>query len=121
MNEILLAMSLLGSMTVTSYRSVPAQTDSSPYVTSIGEKVNKSGVAVSQDLLKRGVVKYGDILYIEGYGLKVVNDTMNPRHTNHCDIWVATYAEEKKIGTRKLLIYKVKGAKSEKDNKAVRR
>lgn len=121
MNEILLALSLLGSMTVTSYRSVPSQTDSSPYTTSIGEKVNKSGIAVSQDLLKRGVVKYGDILYIEGYGLKVVNDTMNPRIKNHIDIWVATYGEEKKVGTRKLLIYKVKGAACEKDNKTVRR
>lgn len=121
MNEILIVLSLLGNMTVTSYRSVPSQTDNSPYVTSIGEKVNKSGVAVSQDLLKRGVVKYGDILYIEGYGLKVVNDTMNPRLKNHIDIWVATYGEEKQVGTRKLLIYKVKGAKCEKDNKAVRR
>jgi 3D (Asp-Asp-Asp) domain-containing protein len=100
-------------MTVTSYRSVPSQTDNSPYITSIGEKVNKSGVAASQDLLKQGTLKYGDIIYVEGYGLKVVNDTMNPRMTNHIDMWVKTRAEEKKVGTRTLKVYKIKGARYE--------
>ena len=114
MNELILTLTFISSMTVTSYRSVPAQTDSSPYITSIGEKVNKSGVAASQDLLKAGTLKYGDIIYVEGYGLKVVNDTMHPRMTNHIDMWVKTKAEEHKVGTRTLRIYKIKGVQYEK-------
>lgn len=42
---------LLGQMTITSYRSIPKQTDSSPHYTSIGEHVHPHGCAVSQDLL----------------------------------------------------------------------
>lgn len=121
MNAITMFLIVVGSMTVTSYRSVPEQTDSSPYITSIGEKVNKSGVAVSQDLLKRGVLHYGDIIYIEGYGLKVVNDTMNPHMKNHVDIWVKTYKEEKSIGTRCLTIYKLGKEQTNETDKRIRR
>lgn len=96
---------MLLNVTVTSYRSVPEQTDTSPYTTSIGHHVHPYGCAVSQDLFKRGIVSYGDIIYIPGFGFKVVNDTMNPRIKNHIDIWVATKAEEKRIGVRHLTIF----------------
>lgn len=96
MSEVVLFIGLLlGNLTVTSYRSVPSQTDSSPYHTATGERVCKDGVAVSQDLLKNGVVKYGDWLWIEGIGFKRVNDTMNPRHKLHIDVWVNSVKEEK--------------------------
>jgi 3D (Asp-Asp-Asp) domain-containing protein len=107
--ELIMIVTLLGDMTVTSYRSVPEQTDDSPFITSIGERTHKGGVAVSQDLLKSGVVKYGDIIYVEGYGFKIVNDTMNPRHKNHIDLWVENYAQEKAVGVRKLHVYRVRG------------
>lgn len=109
MKELMLIVSLLGNMTVTSYRSVPEQTDDSPFITSIGERTHKNGVAVSQDLLRSGAVKYGDIIYIEDYGFKVVNDTMHPRHKNHVDMWVETYEQEKAVGVKKLKIYRVRG------------
>lgn len=109
MQELMMIVTLVGNLTVTSYRSVPEQTDDSPFITSIGERVHSSGVAVSQDLLKNGVVKYGDVLYVEGYGFKVVNDTMNPRHKNHVDLWVDSYKKEKAVGVRKLNIYRVRG------------
>lgn len=109
MKELVLIVTLVGNLTVTSYRSVPEQTDDSPFYTSIGEHVHKNGVAVSQDMLKSGVVKYGDVLYIEGIGFKVVNDVMNARHKNHLDIWVETYEQEKAIGVRKLVVYRVRG------------
>lgn len=95
MNELLLISVFVGNLTITSYRSVPEQTDDSPYLTSIGERVNNHGVAVSQDLLKSGVLHYGDLLYIDGQGFKTVNDTMNPRVMKHLDIWVESYDEEK--------------------------
>lgn len=98
---------LLGVLTTTSYRPVPAQTDSSPTWTSIGDRTTKFGVAVSQDMLADGRVKYGDVLYIPGVGNRVVNDCMNKRHRNSIDILVFTHVEERKFGTRKLKIYKL--------------
>ena len=40
MNTLILIVTLLGNLQVTSYRSVPNQTDNSPYFTSIGERVH---------------------------------------------------------------------------------
>lgn len=99
MKLILIAL-FLGKMDITAYRSVPNQTDNSPYITSIGDRTCKDGVAVSQDLLKSGKIKYGDWLYIEGVGLKRVNDTMHVRFKNHIDVWVRTYDEEKKFHSK---------------------
>ena len=99
---------LLGLVTVTSYRPIKSQTDSTPTWTSIGDRTTKFGVAVSQDLLKSGVVKYGDVLYIPGYGMRVVNDCMHPRKEKSIDLLVMTKAEEKRIGTRHLIVYIVK-------------
>ncbi len=93
---------LIAQATVTSYRSVPAQTDSSPFYTSTGEHVHPHGVAVSQDLLSRwgGPLNYGDTVYIEGVGLKVVNDCTNERLRQHLDVWVGTHDEEKDFDRR---------------------
>ena len=111
MNSVLVLV-FLGQIITTTYRSVPAQTDSSPFYTSTGEHVCKDGIAVSQDLLLSGKVKYGDWVYIEGIGLKKVNDCMNPRHRKRMDIWVGTYREEKefdkKYGHIKLKVWLVK-------------
>lgn len=110
MNSVL-TLILVANVTITSYRSVPSQTDSSPFTTSIGEKVCKDGIAVSQDLLKSGKVKYGDWLYIPGIGLKRVNDCMHHRWTNRADVWVATLQQEKdfhaKWKGKKVKVYKV--------------
>jgi 3D (Asp-Asp-Asp) domain-containing protein len=93
--------------TVTSYRSIPAQTDSSPMWTSIGEHVAPGGCAVSRDLL-HSTVPYGTYLYIEGVGLCKVNDTTHERLVKTVDLWVGSYAEEKKFGVKKRKVYKVK-------------
>jgi len=101
MNLVLVAV-LIGNMTLTSYRSVPNQTDSTPYHTSIGERVSVRGCAVSRDLLKRwgGPLNYGDLIYIEGIGYKFVNDCMAARHKQSVDVWVDTYEREKEFGVR---------------------
>lgn len=100
--RLALAIILIGNLQVTSYRSVKNQTDDSPYVTSIGERVHPHGIAVSRDLLKRwgGPLNYGDTVYVEGFGFKVVNDCMGEGNKQAIDIWVATYKEEKKIGVK---------------------
>lgn len=103
---------LLGTFTLTSYQAIPAQTKpecTSRYhcQTSIDDGITRFGVAVSQDLLKSGRVHYGDVLYIPGYGHRVVNDCMNPRHKNSIDLLVFTRAEEKAVGVRHLRVFLV--------------
>jgi 3D (Asp-Asp-Asp) domain-containing protein len=111
MNLVLTAV-LIGQLTTTSYRSVKEQCDPTPYHTSTGERVCQDGVAVSQDLLRSGKVKYGDWVYVESIGLKRVKDTMHHRHKNHIDIWVKTLKEEqefhRKYKGRKLRVYLIK-------------
>ena len=102
---------LIGTMTVTAYQPVHKQTDSSPTWTSIGDRTTKFGCAVSQDLLKSGRVKYGDFVYIEGVGIKVVNDCMNIRHKNAVDVLVFTLAEEKKLPPKKRKVWVIKHGK----------
>jgi hypothetical protein len=121
---VFLTLLLVGTLQVTSYRSVPAQTDSTPFYTATGEHVHAQGIAVSRDLLcpdayglhrmhsrrtcrHKHKLHYGDWLYIEGYGLKVLNDVMAERHTHAVDMWVKDKAAERRIGTRHLKIYRV--------------
>ena len=108
----------LGTMQVTAYRSTPEQCKPKGYFwTSIGEHVNSSVVAVSQDLLKQGIVKYHDTICIEDIGCKQVLDCMNARWTRRLDCWVPTYDDEKafdkKFRGRKLRIWKINGGINE--------
>ena len=118
---------LIGTLTVTSYRSVPSQTDNSPYFTSTGERVMDGGIAASRDMLcplvffkdknirlhkqaecsiKSKRLHYGDTVSVKGLGLFRINDCMHKRHKNRMDVWVKTYKQEKQIGTRKLPVYR---------------
>ena len=54
-------------------------------------------VAVSRDL--RGWL--GKRVYIEGFGVRLVNDLMNARYTNAIDVLVADVPTAKRIGVRK--------------------
>ena len=103
---------LLGVLTVTSYRPVPAQTkpdctSRDHCHTSIDDGVTKYGLAVSQDMLKDGHVHYGDAVYVDGYGWRIVNDCMNARHRDSVDMMVLTKAEERAVGVRKLKVWVV--------------
>ena len=110
--HLILTTIFLGNLYVTSYRSTVSQTDDSPYITSIGDRVGTHGVAVSPDLRKSGKVKYGDWLYLDGIGFKKVNDVMNARHVNRLDVWVPNYQKEKefdkKFRGKKIKVYIVK-------------
>ena len=101
---------LLGTLTVTSYRAVPAQTkptctDRHHCETSTGENVSELGLAVSQDLLLSGRVKYGDIVCVEGYPCRIAFDTMAPRNRNAVDLFMYTKAEERAVGVRHLKVW----------------
>lgn len=100
-------LKILMLVTLTSYRSVPEQTDSTPYITSRGTRVNSHTLAVSQDLLE-GEACYGDAVYIPGFGFKIVEDVMNARHNKSMDMWVASHDQEKGVGVRRLHVYVVR-------------
>ncbi len=107
---------LLGVLTLTSYQPIPAQTkpeckNRHQCETSIGDGISMYGCAVSQDLLKSGRVHYGDVLYVPGFGWRIVNDTMNARLKNSVDLLVFTRADEKKVGVRHVAIYRVQEPK----------
>lgn len=104
MNPVLFIV-LIGTCTITSYQALPGQTKpecKNRYncTTSIDDGITQYGAAVSQDLLKSGQIKYGDILNVEGLGLRVVNDTMAPKMKKHIDLMVFSYADEHHIGVQ---------------------
>lgn len=133
--SLTLVATLIGTLTVTSYRSIPAQTDSTPYHTSTGAHVEPGGVAISRDLLcgacrklhrrckhpeYQKKIHYGDWLYISGYGFRFVNDCMSNTSTirvkgklkkrlirNQIDIWVRNYQDEKSVNVKFLEVYKI--------------
>lgn len=81
---------------------MPEQTDSTPFITSIGHAVHPYGAAISRDLLESEQVCYGDVVIIGHSEVRIVNDTMHKRHKRHIDLWVATKAQEKSIGHKNL-------------------
>ena len=102
----------LGTLQVTSYRPIPAQTrpeciDRWHCDTAIGDGITQYGVAVSRDLLKTGEVHYGDILFIQGFGYRVVNDLMGPHAHRAIDLLVFTRNQEKTVGVRHLPVYAI--------------
>lgn len=85
---------------VTAYRPIKSQTDSTPDFTAVNTPAIMGVCAVSQDLLKDGVFKYGDIVLVPGLGVYAVMDTMNARHKKSIDILVYTRLQEKIVGIR---------------------
>jgi len=101
---------LLGTLIATSYRPVPWQTKPECMSrdhcrTANNENVSELGVAVSQDFLDSGVLHYGDCLYIDGVGFRLVNDCLNRRYTKSVDVFVYTQKEERAFGVRHLKVW----------------
>ncbi|MCC9166792.1 hypothetical protein [Pontibacter harenae] len=83
------------------YFPEPQQTDSSPFITADGSRINKKNpgkhrwIAVSRDLHSRwgGEISYGDSVKVSGIsdqldGTYIVRDVMNRRMRNQIDILV---------------------------------
>lgn len=105
---------LISTLTqITSYRPVPAQTrpectDRFHCDTANGDGITMYGVAVSGDYLDSGELKFGDILYVPHFGMRVVNDRMGTRATHAIDLLVFTKAQEHAVGTRHEKVYVVR-------------
>lgn len=109
---MLVQLILIGTLTATSYRAVPAQTKAECTSrdhcrTAIDENVSELGVAISQDLLASGTVHYRDVVYIDGVGYRIVDDCLNKRIRRSVDVFVYTRAEEKAFGVRHLKVWLV--------------
>jgi hypothetical protein len=134
--KLLVVITLIGNLTVTSYQSVPNQTDDTPYRTSINERVNGAGIAVHPSLLcpnakavtgknrfvlcKRDTkgcnkesMHYFDVVYVEDIGFKTVVDVMasSTKMDSKLDVWVPTVSAEKefhkKFKNRKLAVWRI--------------
>lgn len=81
------------TVTATAYNSTPAQTSyEHPAITAWGDSI-KPGVkwiAVSRDLLKKGL-EYNTLVKIDTFkGVYIVKDKMHPRWRNRIDIYMDT-------------------------------
>lgn len=88
-------------VTVTSYNNKVAQTDSTPNVTSTNRPVREGMVAVSRDLITKGIVKHGDLVNISCFDKwYIVDDVMNKRYTNRVDVFLFDKKESMKINKK---------------------
>ena len=92
---------ILNDITITSYNNHTEQTDDSPNITSTNRPVRENMVAVSPDLLSKGLIKYGDLVYIDCIEQwYVVEDTMNKRFERRMDIFLFNKQESLKINKK---------------------
>ena len=92
------------NMTVTAYTASKDETDDTPYETALMEKpVSGWTCAVSHDLMRF----LGDKVYIEGIGVRRVNDLMNERFEKRVDVFVGTKEQARGIGksNRQVVFY----------------
>ncbi|NNC50387.1 MAG: 3D domain-containing protein [Flaviramulus sp.] len=95
------------NVTATAYNSLAYQTNSNPHITAFGDSL-KPGlkyIAVSRDLLKKGL-KHNIPVKIEGFeGVYLVKDKMNARWTNKIDIYMGVDVKAaKQWGRRRICI-----------------
>lgn len=96
------------TVTASAYNSLAAQTEGNPKITAWGDTLSPDvrSIAVSRDLLRKGL-DYSTPVKIEGFdGVFVVNDKMHPRWRNKIDIYMGV--DKKKAmewGRRKVQIY----------------
>ena len=90
-------------VTATAYNSLAYQTDSDPHVTAFGDslKPGMKYIAVSNDLIKKGL-KHDTPIKIDGFeGIYFVKDKMHARKRNHIDIYMGEDVKAAKAWGRK--------------------
>lgn len=95
------------TVTASAYNSLTVQGAGNPEITAWGDtlSVDVQSIAVSRDLIKKGL-KYNTPVLIEGFeGVFIVNDKMHPRWRNKIDIYMGKDKEKAlKWGRRKVQI-----------------
>lgn len=94
-------------VTASAYNSTKAQTEGNPNLTAFGDslKPGMKYIAVSRDLLRKGL-KHNTPVVIEGFeGLYLVKDKMHHKWRNKIDIYMGTDIEAaRQWGRRKVCI-----------------
>lgn len=89
---------IIHGVKITSYNNHVNQTDDTPNITATNRPVREGIIAVSRDFLSKGIIKYGDLVYIDCFDKwYVVEDTMNVRFTKQIDIFLFDKKESLKI------------------------
>lgn len=95
-------------VTITAYNSTPAQTSGNPAIAAWGDtlKPGVKSIAVSRDLIKKGL-DYNTQVKIEGLpGIYLVKDKMHGKHRNKIDIFMGKDIKmAKKWGIKKRIIH----------------
>lgn len=95
------------TVTASAYNSTVAQTHGNPNLTAFGDTLQPGMkyIAVSRDLLRKGL-KHNTPVVIEGFeGLYLVKDKMHSKWRNKIDIYMGTDIEAaRKWGRRKVCI-----------------
>lgn len=95
------------TVTASAYNSTRRQGEGDPYLTAWGDTLDPEvkSIAVSRDLIKKGL-SHQTLVKIEGFeGLFVVNDKMHPRWRNKIDIYMGEdKSKALKWGRRKVEI-----------------
>ena len=95
------------SVTASAYNSTVRQTSGNPQITAFGDtlKPGMRYIAVSRDLLRKGL-KYNTPVVIEGFdGFFLVKDKMHRKWRNHIDIYMGNDIDSaKQWGRRRVCI-----------------
>ena len=92
---------VLNNIQITSYNNHTNQTDDTPNITATNRPVRENMVAASPDLLNKGIIHYGDLVYIDCMKQwYVVEDTMNRRFERRLDIFLFDKNESLKINKK---------------------
>lgn len=92
---------VLNNIQITSYNNHSNQTDDTPNITATNRPVRENMVAASPDLLNKGIIHYGDLVYIDCMKQwYVVEDTMNRRFERRLDIFLFDKNESLKINKK---------------------
>jgi 3D (Asp-Asp-Asp) domain-containing protein len=86
----------INNCTITSYSGNPNETDGDPYTALMEFPISGGTCAVSRDLM----YWLGGKIYIEGIGIRRVNDLMHSRHTTTVDLFNGNTKAALKFGKK---------------------
>ena len=89
---------------VTAYSATPQETDEDPYVTASGKRVRQGIVALSRDLEKKLMLKFGDQVILEGIGMFIFEDRMHIRKTRQVDLYMQSRQAALQFGVQTTLL-----------------
>ena len=88
-------------VTITAYSPRKGETDDTPFTTASNKRVREGFAAISRDLEKELSLRFGDTIFIEGYGYFQFEDRMHKRKKKQVDIFMFDTKKALKFGKQK--------------------